>query len=192
MKRDRYYFISDDLDDLEQVESKLIALGVSAQQIHVLSRDNAGVQRHGRLTGVPSLMKRDLVRSGLIGAGIGLVMAISALIIARASGWTTGPAGWTPFVFLALTFFGSMTWLGGLRGIQSPNHQFKQFQSVLDDGRHVFFIDLEPVGKTVLDKVRAEHPGLEFSSIGESTPSWALAFTNSTRKWWYWRMWKNV
>ena len=192
MKRQRYYFISDDLDELEQVESKLIAQGVSAQQIHVLSRDNAGVQRHDRLTGVPSLMKRDLVRSGLIGAGLGLAMAVSVLIVARTAGWANGPAGWMPFLFLAIALFGAMTWLGGLRGIQTPNHQFQRFQSVLDDGRHVFFIDLEPVGKSVLDKVRAEHPNLEFSGVGESAPSWALAFTNSTQSWWYWRMWKNA
>ena len=166
MKRERYYFISDDLDDLEQVEAELIAQGVLAPQIHVLSRDNANVQRHDRLTGVTSLMKRDLVHSSLIGAGVGLALAITVLIIARLAGWTTSAAGWMPFVFLALALFGSMAWLGGLRGIQSPNHQFKRFQSVLDEGRHVFFIDLEPVGKTVLDKVCAAHPGLQSAGVG--------------------------
>ncbi len=192
MKRERYYFISDDLDDLEQVEAELIAKGVDAPQIHVLSRDNAEVQRHDQLTGVTSLMKRDLVHSALIGAGLGLVLAISILIIARLAGWTSGPAGWMPFVFLAVALFGSMAWLGGLRGIQSPNHHFKQFQSVLDDGRHVFFIDLEPVGKTVLDSICARHPGLESAGVGRPTPSWVLAFISATEKWWYWRMWKNV
>ncbi len=192
MKRERYYFISDDLDDLEQVESELIKQGVLAPQIHVLSRDNADVQRHDRLTGVTSLMKRDLVHSAFIGAGLGLALAIAILIVARVAGWTTGAAGWMPFVFLALALFGSMAWLGGLRGIQSPNHHFKQFQSVLDEGRHVFFIDLEPVGKTVLDTVCTAHPGLQSAGVGRATPGWILAFTNSTEKWWYWRMWKNV
>ncbi len=192
MKRERYYFISDDLDDLEQIEAELIAQGVFAPQIHVLSRDNANVHRHDRLSGVSSFMKRDLVHSALIGAGVGLVLAIAVLIVARVAGWTTGAAGWMPFVFLAFALLGSMTWLGGLRGIQSPNHQFKRFQSVLDEGRHVFFIDLEPVGKTVLDNVCAAHPGLQSAGVGHPTPGWVMAFTSGTEKWWYWRMWKNV
>lgn len=192
MKRERHYFISDDLDDLEKIEEELIAQGVFAPQIHVLSRDNADVHRHDRLTGVTSFMKRDLMHSALIGAGLGLVMAIAVLIVARVAGWASGAAGWMPFLFLAAAVFGAMAWLGGLLGIQTPNHHFKQFQSVLDDGRHVFFIDLEPVGKSVLDKVCAAHPGLESAGTGSSPPSWALAFTNGTQDWWYWRMWKNV
>lgn len=192
MTSQRYYFISDDLDDLEKVEAELTAKGVSSPQIHVLSRNNADVQRSARLTGVTSFMKRDLVHSGLIGAGIGLVLAIAVLIVARIADWTSSAAGWTPFVFLAIALFGAMTWLGGLRGIQSPNHQFKRFQSVLDDGKHVMFIDLEPVGKTVLDAVCAEHPSLQAAGTGKSPAQWVQAFTNGTQKWWYWRMWKNV
>ena len=167
MKRERYYFISDDLDDLEKIEDELIAQGVLAPQIHVLSRDNADVHRHDRLTGVTSFMKRDLMHSALIGAGLGLIMAIAVLIVARVAGWASGAAGWMPFLFLAAAIFGAMAWLGGLLGIQTPNHHFKQFQSVLDDGRHVFFIDLEPVGKSVLDKVCAAHPGLEPAGTGK-------------------------
>ena len=192
MTRQRHYFISDDLDDLEQVESELIAKGVPSSQMHVLSRDNADVQRHEQLTGVTSLMKRDIVRSGLIGAVIGLAMAIGVLIAARIADWTSSTAGWMPFIFLAVALLGAMTWLGGLRGIQSPNHQFKRFQSVLDEGRHVLFIDVEPVGKTVLDSISAAHPGLQPAGTGKSTPDWIQAFISRTEKLWYWRMWKNV
>ncbi len=192
MKRERHYFISDDLDDLEQVEAELLAQGVSAPQIHVLSRDNANVQRHNSLIGVSSLMKRDLVHSALIGAGLGLILAIAILIISRLAGWVNEPAGWVPFVFLAIALFGTMTWLGGLRGIQTPNHQFKRFQTVLDNGRHVLFIDLEPVGKTVLENICKRHPGLEFAGKGQPMPGWIMAFNESTRHWWYWRMWKNI
>ena len=192
MTRQRYYFISDDLDDLEQVETELIAKGVSSTQIHVLSRDNAGVQRHEQLTGVTSLMKRDIVHSALIGAVVGLALAIGVLIVARIADWTASAAGWTPFVFLAVALLGAMTWIGGLRGIQSPNHQFKRFQSVLDEGQHVLLIDVEPVGKTVLDSICADHPGLQPAGMGKSTPDWIQAFTSGTEKWWYWRMWKNV
>ncbi|MGQ7848168.1 NAD/FAD-utilizing enzyme [Granulosicoccus sp. 3-233] len=192
MKRQRYYFISDDLDDLEQIEIELIAQGVSSPQIHVLSRDNASVQRHEKLTGVTSLMKRDLMHSALIGAVAGFALAILVLLIAGLAGWSSGAAGWTPFIFLAFAVFGAMTWLGGLRGIQTPNHHFQRFQSVLDEGRHVFFIDLEAEGKTVLDKICADHPRLEPAGLGTATPDWIQAFTSGTDKWWYWRMWKNV
>ena len=43
----RFYYISDDLDDLAQVEQELEMAGIMKPQIHVFSHDDAGVeQRH--------------------------------------------------------------------------------------------------------------------------------------------------
>ena len=42
----RFYFISDDLDDLERLEAELEDNGLQQPQIHVLSEDDAELARH--------------------------------------------------------------------------------------------------------------------------------------------------
>ena len=192
MRFERHYFYSDDLDDLEHIESELLDKGIEAPQIHVLSRDNANVHRHEKLRSVSSFMKRDMIHSGMIGAIVGAGLGLTVLMVSSLSGWTHGSAGTMPFIFLALALFGAATWIGGLWGFQQPNHHFRRFQSALDSGRHVLFVDLDDVGRVSLNEVCAAHPGLESAGTGEAAPEWTVDLSNRTSKWWYWRMWKNA
>ena len=67
----RHYYISNDLDELENVESELKANGIAEEQMHVLSEQDAQLdQRH--LHEVPDVMRKDLVRGGKYGLGIGV------------------------------------------------------------------------------------------------------------------------
>ena len=75
------------------------------------------------------------------------------LVVAYLAGWTESPAGWTPFIFLAVVLLGFCTWEGGLIGIQDPNHNFTRFEQALKDGKHVFFVDLEPGQEAILETV---------------------------------------
>ena len=66
----RHYYISNNLDDLETLESELEANGINTEQIHVLSDKDADVEQH-HLHDVNSFMKQDVVHSGEVGAVIG-------------------------------------------------------------------------------------------------------------------------
>ena len=88
----RHYYISDNLDELERVEQELEAQGISTEQIHVLSEQDAEVEHH-HLHDVPSFMKQDVVHSGEIGALVGLVLAAAVLLAAYWLGWTASAAG---------------------------------------------------------------------------------------------------
>jgi hypothetical protein len=46
--------------------------------------------------------------------------------------------------FLAIVLPGFCTWEVGLIGIQKSNHHFARFEQALSDGKHIFFVDLEP------------------------------------------------
>lgn len=48
----RFYYISDNLSELEQVEQELEASGISTEQIHVLSEHDADLEPR-RLNSVP-------------------------------------------------------------------------------------------------------------------------------------------
>ncbi|MDH4566859.1 magnesium transporter [Pseudomonas sp. BN414] len=168
----RYYYISDNLKDLERVEDELEAQGIDHEQIHVLSDRDADVE-HYHLHDVSSVMKRDMVHSGMIGVGIGVALAAMVMLVAWYSGWTGTAAGWIPFIFLAIALFGFSVWEGSLFGIQTPNAVVKRFQRTLDEGKHVFFVDVKPTQEPILARVVSHHPMLRTAGMGQATPDWA-------------------
>jgi hypothetical protein len=95
-------------------------------------------------------------------------------------------------LFLAFTLLFFFTWIGGFWGIQIPNHHFMRFQGVLDQGKHVFFIDVPAQQQDSLMKTSKTHPKLLFAGTGGSMPSWIINLETKTKNWWYWRMWRNA
>ena len=169
----RHYFISNDLDDLESVELELEKNGITTPQIHVLSENEAEVEKH-HLHAIESVLKQDVVHSTELGAVVGVVAAALILLVAYFMEWHTSAAGWIPFVFLAVVIVGFCTWEGGLIGIQIPNYQFKRFQKLLKNGKHVLFVDIEPAQEEALTEVVAKHPKLKVAGTGEATPGWVV------------------
>ncbi|OZG70733.1 NAD/FAD-utilizing enzyme apparently involved in cell division [Hahella sp. CCB-MM4] len=169
----RHYYISDDLDDLESVEDELEANGINTEQIHVLSENDAEVEQH-HLHDVTSFMKKDVVHSGEIGAVVGVSLAIVILVGAYLTGLTETAAGWVPFIFLSIVILGFSIWEGGLRGIQEPNEHFRKFQKILKEGKHIFFVDVEPSQEEILDRVVSHHHSLQVAGTGAASPHWAV------------------
>src|SRR5690606_1827261 len=131
-----------DLDGLEAVEKDLIAEGITDAQVHVYSDDDASVMQR-KLHGVSSFLKRDLYRSTRKGMYIGVAGAVLVLLLTWLFNWADTPAGWIPFVFLALILLGFGAWEGGLIGIGTPNTEFKSFQRALNRGKHILFLDIK-------------------------------------------------
>ena len=169
----RHYYISDDLDDLELIERELEGKGLTTPQIHVLSENDAEVEKH-HLHAIESVLKQDVVHSTELGALVGTFAAGLVLGVAYLMGWHTSAVGWLPFVFLAVVLLGFCTWEGGLIGIQIPNYQFKRFQKLLKEGNHVFFVDVDAEQEAVLDEVVENHPRLKLAGTGEATPTWVV------------------
>lgn len=163
----RHYYISDDLDELEHVSEDLVQAGLAEEQVHVLSEADEEAARH-HINAVNSLSKSDIIRSGLIGAGVGAALVVLVLLAGLFFG-AEGVEGWLPFGFLAVVVFGFCTWEGGFRGIQVQNAEFRRFAELLKLGRHVLIVDVEPkdeekVKKVVSSDVRLEDAGQENTS----------------------------
>lgn len=174
MNMQRHYFIGTSLDELEDFEDQLEAAGISMPQIHVLSLDDAELAKHQHLHEVQSVMKTDLVHSSLQGAGIGAALTLLTLFAVHQLGWADSVAGWMPFVFLFVILMGFCTWEGGLIGIQKLNYKFVRFQKDLASGRHVFFVDLEPLQKPILCGLLKIHPNLEKAGVEKSSQYWFI------------------
>ena len=182
MKMLRHYFISSDMDDLEKLEEQLEQKGVTSAQIHALTLDDTEAENHHHLHDVQSLMKRDLINAGEYGLLIGACIAAAVLILTYLLEWHTSPAGWIPFIFLAIICLGFFTWEGGLWGIQNMNVHFKRFQETLESGKHVFFVDLEPKQEQVLADIIRSHPGLEAAGTGTASPHWLVIWQVRLKK----------
>jgi len=173
MSLKRHFYISDDLDDLDMLEQELENSGIATPQIHVLSQGEADVEHH-HLHQVEAVLKKDVVHSMERGAVIGVIAAVLVLAMAYIMGWTDSAAGWVPFIFLAIVVLGFCTWEGGLFGIQEPHYQFKNFQTILQQGKHVFFVDVSLQQEEILGDTIKNHPRVEMAGEGEATPEWIV------------------
>lgn len=175
----RYYFIGDNLDELEAVEDELENRGLNQLQIHVLSRNDADVSQR-RLHEVFDLMRNDVVHSSLFGALLGIIAFASVLGITHVLGLAHSAAGWIPYLFLAVVLFGFCVWEGGLRGIQEPNRHFLRFQEALRDGKHVLFVDVEGNEENLVRQVMIYHPQLQSAGVEKSGPHWMVTCRQKT------------
>ncbi len=175
MKLHRYFFVSANLDDLEALEKRLEEKGVSRSRIHVLSWDDTAVERHSGLHEVESVMKSDLFHSAAAGLLVGVGASALLLWLTWVFGWNqVGGVGWLPFVFAAIVVLGFFVWEGGLLGIQIHNHHFRAFEQVLNDKKHIFFVDLEPALEAMLDELILAFPSVKKAGTAKSQPRWLL------------------
>ena len=169
----RHYFISDNLDELDALEQELERRGVVTPQIHVLSKDDSGVDNHEHLHNIESVFKQDVVHGTILGATFGALAATFVLAI----GYLTAlpeTFTWMPFYFLAVVMFGFITWSGGFYGIQTPHKDFKRFQKDLDKGKHIFIVDVDPSQEDIVKQLVSVTPSLCDAGTGEATPRWIV------------------
>jgi hypothetical protein len=170
----RHYYIADDLNELVIVERELEDEGFTEPQIHVLSLDNASISEH-KLNNVDPLFKQDVIRGTGIGAGIGSLLALAALIIPYMAGWHYGPIGWETFIIIALCCFIFCTWEGGFLGFKKPNTRFARFQALLKKGKHILFVDVDPVQEHNFRAIMKSHPRVKAAGCGAATPHWVVS-----------------
>ncbi|MDX2464364.1 MAG: NAD/FAD-utilizing enzyme [Porticoccus sp.] len=175
----RHYYISDDLDDLESIERELESQGLTTPQIHVLSRDDKGVQEH-HLNKVNSFMKNDVVHSTTIAALFGFLCAVLVLAVAQFSG-VTETVGWIPFIFFAVVVMGIITWEGGMWGIQEPNVHFKRFQKALKSGKHILYVEVKKDQEAILTAVTDNHPRLLAAGVEDVATGLLISTENGAR-----------
>ena len=169
----RHFYISNDLDDLESLEVELETVGISAAHTHVLSLNDAEVAAHPNLNEVEAVLRTDVVHSTKIGAVVGIIAATLMLYVVALSGWAQ-QSTWIPFIFLAIIMVGFFTWEFGFIGIQRKNNRFARFEKALRNGKHIFFVDIEPEKDLLLADIVKKHPKIKRAGDGPSVPQWFI------------------
>jgi hypothetical protein len=153
------YYLTDNLDELEDVHDELIDSGFRDEQIHVMSDEESELPKH-HLQSVNVFAKTDIVRSTLRGAAIGITLSALVLLAPVIFELNT-PIGMVPFVFAAIVVLGFSTWEGGLWGIQEPNSRFKKFFERFKHGEHLLIVDFNDQQEEFVRQAERKHPSLQ-------------------------------
>lgn len=153
-------YVCKDLAELKYSQLSLEAQGVADSNIHIISNDEQGLCEFG-LPVMSDFSRLDIVNSGVKGALLGVVGAVSVIFLALILGWA-GIAGWVPFFFLALIVLGFCTWEGGLLGIGRINQNFAHLQQAISRGEHVLVVDVSEFQENRVLAVLRKYPGLTF------------------------------
>ena len=155
------YYLTPALKSAHTISDDLHAVGVDDWYIHVISKDEAGLQKH-RIHSSNYLETLDIVRSGLTGAFAGFMAGVIGAVV-LASLQTFGPnvpvAAYVGVVALAV-FFGA--WVGGLVGISTENKKLEPFHDDIEAGKYLFLIYARKgMGETIKAMMRKKHPESE-------------------------------
>ena len=133
------YYLSPTLKSTHEISDDLHAVGVNDWFIHVISKDEAGLNKE-HIHSSNYLETLDVLRNGGIGALIGFiagVFAAGALMYFKPFG-----PNMPEFVYLIviglLTLFG--IWEGGLFGVASENKKLSTFHDELEAGQYLILI----------------------------------------------------
>ena len=155
------YYLTPALNSAHTISDDLHAVGVDDWYIHVISKDEAGLQKH-RIHSSNYIETLDIVRSGLTGAFAGFMAGVIGAAV-LASLQTFGPnvpvAAYVGVVALAV-FFGA--WVGGLVGISTGNKKLEPFHDDIEAGKYLFLIYARKgTGETIKAMMRKKHPESE-------------------------------
>jgi hypothetical protein len=159
------YYLAPTLDSTHVISDDLHEAGVKDFFVHVISRDEAGLQQQ-HIHSSNYLETLDLVRDGIIGGVLGFLVGLVGVGLLE----YFDPIGVEipAFVYYALvgvaTLFGA--WEGGLIGIGIENRKLAKFHDDIEAGKFLILIyALKEQEAAVTKMMRDRHPESELVAV---------------------------
>jgi hypothetical protein len=162
----RYYYLSNSINDTDQIHQQLIKQGITAEHIHVYGVDDKVAQAHN-FNAVLSIFKTDMVHYILRGLIIGLILTIIASL--GLTYFVDDIASILPFMVLfGALFTGFVSWEAGLIGLHKLNYKFVPLIKMLGKSKHLVLIDVTPVQFPTLVTTLKEFKDIEAVAVGSN------------------------
>ncbi|MGM0632143.1 MAG: hypothetical protein ACQETO_03115 [Pseudomonadota bacterium] len=153
------YYLSPSLKSTQEISDDLHEVGVDDWFLHIHSKDESGIAKE-HLHSSNYLETLDIIRDGLIGAGIGFVasLALAGLAaVVQPFGPDMSMLGYLAIIFV-VTCFGA--WVGGLTGVARENRKLATFHDEIESGQYLILIyakqDQEDKIKEMMGRKHAE------------------------------------
>lgn len=152
-----YYYLSPTLESTEAISHDLHDSGVSDWFIHIISKDEAGLNRK-QLHSSNYLETLDVIRDGLIGGVLGFLLGlVCAALLAAFEPFGSNHVFAYLGVVVLLTGFGA--WQGGLIGISEENKKLQHFHSDIEAGKYLILVYAHKKAESkVADVMQRLHP----------------------------------
>jgi len=152
------YYLAPSLVSTNQISEDLRDVGVENWNVHVISKDEAGLKNE-KINSSNWLETTGLLRAGFIGANAGFILGVlvaGGLLLLAPFGPDIPTIAYF-FMVAVTTGFGA--WVGGLTGIDSDNQKLKRFRKAIDEGSYLILIYARKgQGEKVKKMMRERHP----------------------------------
>lgn len=159
------YYLAPTLDSTHVISDDLHEVGVKDFFLHVISRDEAGLQKQ-HIHSSNYLETLDIVRDGILGGVAGFLIGLIG--IAAIEYFDPFGIEVPAFVYYALvgvaTLFGA--WEGGLIGIGIENRKLARFHDDIEAGKFLILIyALKEQEASVSSMMQERHPEAELVAV---------------------------
>lgn len=183
MNLHRLYYVADSLENTVSIARNLEKRGIGYDQMHVLSKNEAGLLRHHIHTATP-LEDHEIIkmgeRGGILGSIAGLIFIIGLSIV---DPFEMEISFWVLFLIWVL-FSMHGAWAGGLVGTHARNYRISRFEKDIENGKYLMMIDVgdaqERLVHSVIDIDHRDEARYEGESPAHSGPFDGLHFFRRT------------
>lgn len=169
MKRERHYYLVENLNTVDDVVQELEMMGIGFGRYHVWSKDEGGVKKL-HLHATSPIESSDLIhlgeRGALLGMTIGLLLALT-LVILQPFGELE--VGWFGFIVVTVLISCFGAWVGGLAGLGSENYRLRKFHKAIEKGQYLLLIDLhQDEEEVVANSLKSHFPTIKYQGTSNT------------------------
>ncbi len=153
----RLYYLTDSIDCAEQIASEVHRWGIANWNLHVLSKDQAGLSKHQNHADTP-LHQKSIVptseRGLLTGAAAGIGAALGASLLLP----MLEQLGRFPFAIIVFACALLGGWSIALFGQYEEQQKLRKFQHDIESGKFLIMVDIKKDQVELVRKVMGQYP----------------------------------
>ncbi len=149
------YYLTTTLESTDKIAKDLQQVGIKDWFIHVLSKDEAGLQKD-KIHSSNYLERLDILRYAALGGVAGVLAGILAAVTVNAT--SIFGSGLPNIAYIAVIGFFTMfgIWEGGITGIATENKKISLFHKEIDAGKYLILIYVKKASEDLVKKIMQE------------------------------------